>query len=137
MASPAVRSQGTLIKIGNGLTPETFTALPGIQSFSGPGGNGSEIPVTDMDSTGVEILMGLLDEGTVTLNLFLAPANATQKRLRTDRANATKRNFQIVYTDGVTDSFAAYVLNFTKSGGVDQAYQASVTLRVTGSISES
>jgi predicted secreted protein len=140
MSINAIEAQGVLIKIGSGSgSPETFTSIPELMSFSGPGGSASVIDVTDLQSTGKEKRMGLQDEGQLTLEINYIPDDATHAQLRTDRANRTLRNFQIIFTDASDTQFdfAAYVTGFSISGGVDGVITASVTLEISGSISES
>lgn len=138
MSVNAIRSQGIKVAKGNGASPEVFTDIPEIVSFSGPGGSGQVIDVTDLDSAAIEKIMGLPDEGQLTLEINYRPDNAVHAGLRTDRANQTLRNFRITFTDpgATTWTFAAYVLNFTAQGGVNAAGRASVTLEITGAITE-
>ena len=83
--------------------------------------------------------MGLRDEGSVTLGMMFIPANAVHAGLRTDRANRTERNFRITFTDSPATvwSFAAYVQGLSVSNEVDGTTNASVTLRISGAITES
>lgn len=139
MSSNALESQGMVIKRGNGASPEVFTAIPEVRSINGPDGSASEIDVTDLSSTSREFRMGLKDEGTITLDMMFIPANTVHAGLRTDRANRTLRNFQLLFTDSpaTTWSFAAYVQGLSVSNEVDAVTTASVTLRISGSITES
>lgn len=139
MSANALESQGMQIKRGGGGSPETFTVIPEVKSFSGPGGAASVIDVSDLSSTAKEKRMGLRDEGQLSLTLNYLPDNAVHDGLRTDRANRTLRNFKIVFTDtspATTWSFAAYVTGLSISGGVDNVVEANVTLELSGSIVE-
>lgn len=140
MSSNAIDAQGIVIAIGDGATPtEAFTTIPEVKSFSGPGGSASVIDVTDLQSAAKEKRMGLQDEGQLTLSINYIPDNAVHQGLRTDRANQTKRNFRMTFTDtGATVwDFAAFVTGFSVSGGVDGVVEASVTLEISGAITES
>jgi len=139
MSSNALESQGMVIKRGNGASPEVFTAIPEVRSINGPDGSASEIDVTDLSSTAKEFRMGMQDEGSITLDMMFIPANTVHAGLRTDRANRTLRNFQLVFTDSpaTTWSFAAYVQGLSVSNEVDGVTTASVTLRISGAITES
>ncbi len=137
--SNAIESQGIVIKRGSGTgSPETFTEIPDVKSFSGPGGSASVIDVTNLSSTAKEKRMGLHDEGQLSFTMHYNPSNAVHTSLRTDRANRTLRNFKMIFTDsGDTEwSFAAYVTGFTVQGGVDAVVEASVTLEISGPITE-
>ena len=139
MSSSALEAQGMQIKRGSGGSPEVFTAIPEVKSFSGPGGAASVIDVSDLDSTAKEKRMGLRDEGQLSLTINYLPDNTVHDGLRTDRANRTLRNFKMVFTDtspATTWSFSAYVTGLAISGGVDGVVEANVTLELSGSITE-
>lgn len=136
MSSSALETQGVLIQRGDGASPEVFTTVPEIVSFDGPGGSASEIDVSDLASTAREFRMGLKDEGDFSFEMMYLPNNAQHSGLQTDRTNRTQRNFKITLTDSPqsTMSFAAFVREFSISGGVDDVVRASVTLRITGAV---
>ena len=139
MAIDAVETQGTVIAIGDGGGPETFTAIPGVLDFDGPGGSPTIIDHTAMDDTSKRKKVGLKDEGTLSLTLKYNPDNAIHAGIRTDRANRTLRNFEMTFQDtGATKwSFAGYVTEFSVSGGVDDFLRASVGIEIDGDITES
>ena len=139
MASQAIESQGVQIKRGDGGGPETFTLVPEVTRVDGPSGSAAVIDVTSLDSTAKEKLMGLHDEGQITLEMNYLPADAQHQGLQDDRTNRTKRNFEVVFTDaGNTKlSFAAYVLNFNISSQVDDKVTAACTLEITGQVTRS
>lgn len=139
MSANALESQGMTIKRGDGATTEVFTTIPEVRSINGPDGSASEIDVTDLSSTAREFRMGLKDEGSITLDMMYIPANTVHAGLRADRASRTLRNFKLQFTDvpATTWSFAAYVQGFSVANDVDGVTTASVTLRISGSITES
>jgi len=140
MSSVALEAQGTLIKIGNGASPEVFSSIPEIKTFSGPGGSASIIDVTDLSSTGKEKRMGLADEGQLSFTINYIPDNTQHTLLRTRRASREETDFKMVFTDdspSTTWSFSAFVTGFAVSGAVDNVVEANVTLEITGSITQS
>ena len=140
MSSSALDSQGMLIKWQNtGASPIVYTTIPEVSEISGPGGQAAEIDVTDLSSSAKEFRMGLQDEGQITLSLNYIPTNTVHKGLRTDRSNQSLRSFQILFTDSpnTTWTFSAYVLGLEISNSVDDVTKGSVTLRVSGSITQS
>lgn len=138
MSSNALDSQGMLIQRSDGASPEVFATIPEVSEMSGPGGQSSEIDVTDLSSTAKEFRMGLQDEGQISLTMNWIPGNAVHAGLRTDRSNQTLRNFKIIFTDSPTTTwdFAAFVMGLEMSAGVDDVVKATATLRVSGSITE-
>lgn len=138
MSSNALEAQGMVIKHGDGASPEVFTTIPEVKSFSGPSGSASVIDVSDLSSTAKEKRMGLKDEGQVSLTIQYIPQNAVHAAMRADRSNRTLRNFQIDFTDSPTTTwqFSAYVLSFATSGSVDGTVEANVTLEISGDVVE-
>lgn len=139
MTASALESQGMTLKIGDGASPEVFTAIGDISDISGPDGAATEIDVTTLDSTGKEFRMGLKDEGQVTFTCFYQPKDTQHAALRTARSNRTLTNFQLTFTDSPATvwSFSAYVMSIPLSNSVDGATSANITLRISGSIMES
>jgi len=140
MSSSALDSQGMVIQWQNtGVSPNVYTTIPEVQEMSGPGGQANEIDVTDLSSTAKEFRMGLQDEGQISLTMTWIPTNTVHSGLRTDRANQTLRSFKILFTDSpqTTWTFSAFVLGLEMSAGVDDVVKATVTLRVSGSITQS
>lgn len=140
MSSNALEAQGMLIKIGNGASPEVFSTISEIKTFSGPTGSAAVIDVTDLSSTAKEKRMGLADEGQLSFTINYIPDNTQHSLLRTQRASREETNFKMVFTDdspSTTWSFSAFVTGFAVSGAVDNVVEATVTLEITGSITQS
>jgi hypothetical protein len=137
MQSNALPSQGMKVGIGSG-SPLTYNDIPEVVSFSGPGGSGQVIDVTNLASTAIEKVMGLPDEGQLSFEINYVPTNTYHAALRTARANKTLTKFKLTFTDvGAMEwTFSAYVTGFTVSGGVNATVKASVTLEISGSIVE-
>ena len=138
MSSSALDSQGVTLSYGSGASPQVWTAIPEISNIQGPGGQANEIDVTDLDSTAKEFRMGLQDEGSITLDMFYIPSNTAHAALRTARANQTLTTFRLIFTGSPTNSwtFDAFVLGFEISNSVDDVTKASVTLRVSGAVTQ-
>ncbi|MCK5581325.1 MAG: hypothetical protein KAJ18_08640 [Candidatus Omnitrophica bacterium] len=137
MSENALTSQGIVLAIGSG-SPVSYTAIPEIKTFNGPGGAGQVIDVTDLDSAAMEKIMGLPDEGQLSFDINYIPDNAVHVSLRTARENQTLTPMKITFTDttGTVWTFNAYVTGFTVTGGVNAALNAAVTLEITGAIAE-
>lgn len=137
-SSSALSSQGMTLGVGDAASPEVFSAISEISNIDGPGGQANEIDVTDLDSTAKEFILGLQDEGDITIDINYIPGNTRHAALRADRSAGTQRNYRISFTDSpvTTWTFAALVKGFSISNGVDGKTTASVTLRVSGAITE-
>lgn len=137
--SNAISAFGTLLKIGDGGSPETFTTIAEVTNISGPSLSMNTVDVTSHDSTDGwrEFVGGLLDGGEVTLDINFIPTDPTHSYstgLLNDMVNRTKRNFQLVFPDAgnTTWSFTALITAFEPSAPTDDKLSASVTLKITG-----
>lgn len=138
-SSSALSSQGMTIGIdADGASPFVYTTIAEVKSIDGPGGQTAEIDVTDLSSTAKEFVLGLQDEGDITLDMNYIPSNVQHAQLRTLRGSGDTTSFQLAFTDSpvTTWTFSAKVKGFSISNSVDNVTGLSVTLRVTGSITE-
>ena len=135
-SSAALDSQGMTLASGDGASPEVFTSITELSNIDGPGGQATEIDVTDLLSTAKEYRQGLKDEGDVTCDLNYIPQNTQHALLQTDRSNQTLRNYRITFTDSpaTTWTFLGFVKGLSISNGVDNVTKGSLTLRVAGDI---
>lgn len=138
MSTNALSSQGIQIAIGSG-SPVTYNKIPEVKTFNGPGGAGQVLDGTDLDSVAMEKIMGLPDEGQLTIDINYLPDDTYHAALRTARANQTLTPFKITFTDdspATVWTFNGYVTGFTVTGGVNSVVTASVTIEITGAITE-
>lgn len=136
MTTLAMNTEGVVIARGDGASPEVFGTIGECTEFDGPSGQAAVIDATHFQSTAKEKLMGLPDEGQFTLGGNFIGSDTDQTGLRTDRTGRTLRNFKITLTDSPATilTFAAYVLSFSISGGVDDKIPFSVTLEISGPV---
>lgn len=134
--SGALETQGVMLEIGDGGTPETFVEVGEITDFTGPGGSASVIDVTHLKSTAKEKRMGLPDEGQFTFNVNLVPSDNGQRHVFKSRKDRRLTNFKLTLTDAPATvlSFAAFVLEFSLSGAVDDKIPAAITLEISGPV---
>lgn len=129
---------GTLLKAGNGATSETFTTIAEVRNIGGPNITLELLEATHMESpTGFrEWLPSFKDGGEVPFEVNFLPANSGHKAITTDIANRTRRNFKIVWpnTAATTWSFSGYYTQFQPSAGVGDMLSASITIKITGSV---
>lgn len=135
----AIAGYGTLLKIGDGGDPETFTTIAEVVTIGGPALGLDMIDATNHDSTGgwEEVIGGILRSGEVTFDINYIPTHATHDAstgLIADMVARTKRNFELVFpnTDETTFSFTALVSKFVPSAPVDNKLSASVSLKLSG-----
>jgi len=134
----AVLTQGTLLKRGDGGSPEVFTTVPDVTALSGPDATKSEIEVTDLSSTAKEFKGGLADFGRLTVDLNYIPGNAVHSAMRNDFISAASpvRNWQILFVNGKQWNFAGYVASFPGNTQPDSVQKSSMTIRLSGQVVE-
>ncbi len=132
-------AKGTLLKQGDGASPEVFTTIAQVVSIGGPSLSLDPIDVTNHSSLDgwKEFVGGLLDGGEISLEINYDPVNATHNAtagLIKDMEDRTVRNFQLVFSDtaGTTWTVPALVTGFEPGAPVDGKLSASVTLKVSG-----
>jgi hypothetical protein len=139
----AFESQGTEFFWSTATTvasTSTSCLIGEITDFSGPGGQASVIDVTNINSTAKEKLVGLRDEGQLSLSLNLSFSDTAQNTIRTDRANRTKRKCVIKFNDSTDDKtktkalMDCYCLGFSISGAVDNKVSANAVIEITGPV---
>lgn len=130
---------GTLLQIGDGGGPESFTSIAEVSSITGPSLSLDTAEATHHTSPGGwdEHIATLLRGGEVGFEVNFLPADATQSfstGLLKDMTDKTLRNFQIVFPDPGTTTwaFAAFVTGFEPAAPVDDKLAASVTLMISG-----
>lgn len=138
MSTSALSSQGVTIAVGAG-SPDVPVTIPDVVSINGPSGSATVIDASDLSSTAREKVMGLMDEGQVTLEAHYLPDNAVHEFLRAMRAAKALGSFRITFTDSApatTFTFNAYVTGFAVAAGVDQLVNVSITLEISGSVTK-
>ena len=138
MTTGALAAYGALLKVGDGATSESFTAIAEVRDIEGPELELETKEVTSHDSGGWREYIGtLLTGGEVSFDLNFIPTNATHSYtsgLIDDMVNRVKRNYQLVFPDGGSTvwEFAALVTGFKPSAPVEDELSAEVTLQVSG-----
>lgn len=120
---------------GGTATPNAWTLISNVRSFSNlDGGSSSEIDVTNLSSTAKEYRLGLVDSGTLTMELDQDNADAGYLALRTNKNSGTQKNFRIKLPNTNTATFAAFVKKLDAAGSVDGVMKSSAELRITGAV---
>lgn len=136
----AFEGQGTRIYWSTSTSVSTSsTALVGqVTGFNGPSGSAGVIDITNLQSTAKEKLIGLRDEGNITLDVLYAPGstNTGQGNLQVDRATRTRRAWVIDLNDASSSRMhgKGYCSGFSITGAVDDAVKASITIEIDGAV---
>lgn len=130
---------GTLLKIGDGVTPtEGFADVDGVRDLNGPSQSIETIDTTHHTSPGNyrEVIPSFKSAGEISFNLLYDSTDAEHILLRDAFKNREKTNFKVVFTDAGDEqlAFAAYVTQFEYAAPIDDALTVAVTLTITGDI---
>jgi hypothetical protein len=130
-----VDTTGKVITAGAGTaTPVAFTKINGVVSYSGLDGAPSELDVTDLDSTAMEYISGLIDEGKFGFEAKTLHTDAGQLAVRAARASGAVKTIKLVFPDAVVATFNVLVKSVPVSGGVNAVLKGSVDTKITGPV---
>lgn len=113
-----------------------------VLDFSGPGGASPVIDMTHLQSTAKEKLIGIPDEGQLSLSLNENVTDAGQSGLLADR-NARYRNlYDLIFTDTTRSasampsraSFFGFCVQYAGQGAVDGKCAANAVIEITGKV---
>lgn len=138
MATSAVSSHGTFLKVGDGSDPEVFTTIAEVKDISGPAMNLNMEDATSHDSGGWRTeIATLLEAGDISFDINYT-ADETHETLQAAQYSRSRLNFQLVFplNPAVTKEFSGYVTSFDHSAPVEGILTASVTIRVSGAITD-
>jgi hypothetical protein len=131
-------AHGTELKIGNGATPEVFTAIGCI--FEGPAGGGFSpqfIEGRHHSSPDIVRRVSIVDKPAINFRAYYDSTDAQHQKLVTAAKDGDKLTFRYVLTDAGAEVFAfgAYV-SVSFESPVDGFQTISVTLAVDGAITQ-
>jgi hypothetical protein len=124
------------------VSTSTTALVSGAVDLNGPNSQSGEIDVTTFDSTAKEYLLGLRDEGTISVNFIRDLDSTGQARLITDQAARNKRKLIIDFSTHVIEASAqgsrltcdAYCQSFGYALASDDAIKSPATFRITGAL---
>jgi len=126
---------GSSIELGDGESPEEFTAIPGLKDFEFPRvGEVAEVDVTSHDSPdeSEESIPGLKKASEFDIEIHYDPEDAIHLELESIAEGRETRNFRAVDPVDTTYEFEAYLKNFKIGMPVAGAFVASMTLKMAG-----
>ncbi len=137
MATKAKSTKGLQLQRGDGGGSEVFTTIGEVTNIKGPSEKAGQLDATSFDSTAMEFIAGLADNGEITFDVNFVGSDAQQQGLRVDLRAGTLRNFKLIINDHdsskTTVTFAAIVTGAPEiSGGVNQVIKGSCSLKVSG-----
>ena len=134
----ATKAQGTVLKFKPADGEQTVVGR--LTSVGEITPDSEEIDVTTLDSEGGcrEFLQGYRDSGEVELAGYHEKNDAGQAALRSAYAAGTPGEVEVVFPDGTSAAFQAYVKRHTLGAAeVDGAVGFGAVLRITGAVTVS
>lgn len=119
---------------GGTATPTTYTKINGLLTFSGFDGAPSELDTTDLDSTAMEYIAGLKDEGKFGFEIKILKTDAGQISVRAARTSGALTGFKLTLPDTSVATFNALVKTFPSSGAVNAVLKGSVDTKISGPV---
>ncbi len=137
-ASQGSTGKGTLLKIGNGASSETFNSILEVRTISGPNLDTEFVDATHLESPDNfrEQKPSFKVAGDVTFQCNFLPDDATtQALLQTNYDAQTLTNFELTFASFSKKwSFAAYVKSFGPSADPGEMLTIDVTLAISGKV---
>lgn len=138
-SSKAQSAFGTLLKLGNGATPEEFITVAEIKTLQGftMSADSLETTVHNTPTPWRRFVPGLSDGGELTLDINFAPQDPTHNfssGLLSDFVNRIVRNVQVVFPDAQNTTWTApaFITSFQPSADPAGLLMASVTYKIAG-----
>jgi hypothetical protein len=129
-----VDTTGLTYTSGGTATPVTYTKINGFLSFNGFDGSAADLDVTDLDSTAMEYISGLKDEGKFGFELKMLNADAGQIALRAARTSGTVTSFKLTLPDAKVATFNAIVKTMPTAGGVNAVLKGTIDTKISGPV---
>jgi hypothetical protein len=129
-------AHGVILKIGDGATPEVFTAIDGVHNGpNGPGFTPQMISARHHGSDDTFMKVTTIDKNPVSFDIYYDSADAQHGALITAAKNGTRKNFEMTLTDTGAEKYAfgAFV-QASYTGQVDGFNIYSIQLNVDGAI---
>ena len=133
--------QNFQLQVGNGGSPEVFTAITNIADYEEPL-TAETADVTNVAMTWRARIATLLDMGKIKFKIFWVMEDPTQENaisgsvrgLRYLYYNRILANYKAIYPDSnsSTDFFPAYVTSFSITGKVGGVFEATIELSNNG-----
>lgn len=134
----AIESQGLIVFFSTTSANSTAAAamLEQVNSVAGPSGAAAVIDVTHLQSTAKEKLLGLRDEGNITLDCNFLATGTVQNKMRDSRSQRTIANIGIGFNDTAKTMAAmeCYVSGFSVNAGVDAKLTCAITCEINGPV---
>lgn len=142
IALPAIN---TILQVGNGASPETFSTIAFVNGFTGPTIQGQVVDVTSMSGGNAwrQKIITLLEGGDISFNAFWQPMNASHQNLATLFSHRGQGlpgvpiDFRLIFPDqdATAYTFQGFVSKLSLSMAVADVIKAAAAITITGVVS--
>lgn len=139
--SNAMLGYGSVFQVQTESSPDNYVDMAEVNSITPPSFSLDQVDVTHMASPNRnrEFISGLNDPGECSFDMNFIPGNASDDRifelLSLPTGTSRARNCRVSFPNGVTWSFSAELTGYEPTVPVDDKMVATVTFKVSGSIS--
>jgi len=139
LSVPAIASQNTLLYLGTDTSPSVFSAniarLGNIKVVT----KVAVVDVSNQESGARRKLATLIENGPLTADYFWEPEQAQDEQLFSLilQKPPVLRSWKLVWPDGATWLFAAYLTNFSPDAVIAGALKVAFELTIDGEITVS
>lgn len=132
----ALLGYNTVFQTGDGNSPETFTSSIEVTAIDPPHATVDAIDTAhEMPPTSTrESFPGMMDWGDTRISINFVPGNATALALISEAQNNPIRNRKVIFPNGRTWTFAAYLVSWESSQAAGDKLMATITYKVTGDV---
>jgi hypothetical protein len=135
---PGVPVSGSILNIGNGMSPDTWTQIANASEFKMPVIN-ETVDVTNFGDFFRRKIATLADMGKITFKVFWEMTEPTHENvaggLRYMLVQKLVRDYQMVYNNGFgsNDIWPAYITGFQVTGSIGKVWEADIEQVNSGS----
>lgn len=119
---------------GGTATPVTYTKINALISYSGMDGAASDLDITDLDSTSMEYISGLVDEGKFSFEANRLATDAGQLAMRAARVSGAVTGLRLTLPDATVATFNVLVKSVPTAGGVNAVQKGNFDSKITGPV---
>jgi predicted secreted protein len=132
----SVFAHSTILKKGDGGSPEVFTAIAKVTDISISGFSIDAVEVTSQDSADHfrEYIPGMRDGGEVSFDLVFDPALTGHTALKTALETGAVSNWRVEFPVNPVKAWAfkGFLTSFEIDASMEEALTASATIKITG-----
>jgi len=135
MSSNAISSLGALLKISDGASAPTFTAVPELRSINGPSMTSEDIDVSHLGSSGYrDYIAGFKEAGEITGEVNWTQAGYAT--LLTLFNSGALKNMKLIFSDATDYVFVGRIKGLPITAQTGDAVRFNITIKITGSFAE-